>query len=73
VRLPLPLTHILLGRLVAAERPSVTHALKRLAVAGWIRGNEDGWHLRGTLQEHLAAVHAGQEVRRLMPTALPGN
>src|SRR5436190_15072104 len=73
VRLPLPLTHILLGRLVCAERPSVTHALKRLAVAGWIRGGEDGWHLRGTLQDHLAALGAGQEVRRLMPATLSGN
>src|SRR5689334_13323866 len=69
VRLPLPLTHILLGRLVAAERPSVTHALKRLAIAGWISGSEDGWRLRGVLQEHLAALGAGQEVRRLVPAA----
>jgi hypothetical protein len=69
VRLPLPLTHILLGRLVAAERPSVTHALKRLAVAGWINGGEDGWHLRGTLQEQLAALGAGHDVRRLVPAA----
>ena len=73
VRVPLPLTHILLGRLVGAERPSVTHALKRLAVAGWIKGGEDGWHLRGTLQQHLVALGAGQEVRRLMPAALNGN
>jgi CRP/FNR family cyclic AMP-dependent transcriptional regulator len=70
VRVPLPLTHILLGRLVGAERPSVTHALKRLAAAGWIRGSEDGWHLRGTVDEHLAKLGAGQEVRRLAPAAL---
>jgi CRP-like cAMP-binding protein len=70
VRLPLPLTHLLLGRLVGAERPSVTHALKRLAAAGWMSGGEDGWHLRGTLQEHLAALGAGREVPRLMPAAL---
>ena len=31
VRLSLPLTHRLLGQLVAAERPSISHALKRLA------------------------------------------
>ena len=73
VRLPLPLTHMLLGRLVTAERPSVTHALKRLAVAGWVSGGEDGWHLRGTLQEHLAALGAGQEVRRLVPAAVGRN
>lgn len=73
VRLPLPLTHSLLGRLVGAERPSVTHALKRLAVAGWIKGGEDGWHLRGTLQEHLDALGASPEVRRLKPAALRSN
>lgn len=73
VRLPLPLTHLLLGRLVGAERPSVTHALKRLAVAGWTRGNEDGWHLRGTLQEHLVALGAGQDVHQLMPATVNGN
>jgi hypothetical protein len=87
LRLPLPLTHILLGRLVGAERPSVTHALKRLAMAGWIKGGEDGWHLRGTLQDHLAALGAGQNswsafggrtvarqtVRPPMPATLSGN
>jgi CRP/FNR family cyclic AMP-dependent transcriptional regulator len=73
VRLPLPLTHILLGRLVGAERPSVTHALKRLAVAGWIKGGEDGWHLRGTVQELLAGLGAGHEVRRLVPAAVTGS
>ncbi|MGN6169086.1 MAG: helix-turn-helix domain-containing protein [Solirubrobacteraceae bacterium] len=73
VRLPLPLTHNLLGRLVGAERPSVTHALKRLALAGWINGREDGWHLRGTLPEHLVALGAGQEVRRLVPATLGDN
>jgi CRP-like cAMP-binding protein len=70
LRLSLPLTHVLLGRLVGAERPSVTHALKRLAVAGWISGGEDGWHLRGSLREQLAALSRDQEVRRLMPAAL---
>jgi CRP-like cAMP-binding protein len=33
-RLRLPLTHRLLGQLVAAERPSVSHALRRLDQAG---------------------------------------
>lgn len=80
VRLPLPLTHVLFGRLVGAERPSVTHALKRLSVAGWVRGGEDGWHLRGTLEDQLAALgagqeahHVGQEMRRLMPATLVVN
>ncbi len=70
IRLPLPLTHLLLGRLVGAERPSVTHALKRLVVAGSICGGEDGWHLRGTLEENLCLLGAGQQVQRLMPAAV---
>jgi CRP/FNR family transcriptional regulator, cyclic AMP receptor protein len=87
VRLPLSLTHILLGRLVGAERPSVTHALKRLAGAGWVKCGQDGWHLRGTPRDHLAALGGGQEahrvgqevhrvgheVRRLMPATRAGN
>ena len=67
VRLPLPLTHALLGRLVAAERPSVTHALKRLAVAGSVTGGDDGWHLHGTLQDHLCSLGGGENQQRLMP------
>ena len=34
IRVPVPLTHRLLGRLVGAERPSVSHALTRLSHAG---------------------------------------
>ncbi len=70
IRLPLPLTHLLLGRLVGAERPSVTHALKRLVVAGSISGGEDGWHLRGALQDNLSLHSAGQHMQRLLPVAL---
>lgn len=70
IRLPLPLTHLLLGRLVGAERPSVTHALKRLVLAGSIRGGEDGWHLRGTLEDGLCRLAAGQHVQRLTPVLL---
>jgi hypothetical protein len=62
IRLPLPLTHQLLGRLIGAERPSVTHALKRLVDAGLVRGGVDGWHLRGALEDvdrnFLAGAHA---------------
>src|SRR5437763_803399 len=47
IRLPLPLTHSLLGRLVGAERPSVSHALARLAHNGLITGHADEWHLHG--------------------------
>lgn len=56
IRLPLPLTHRLLGRLVGAERPSVSHALARLSHAGLVTGHADEWHLHGTLASHLAAL-----------------
>jgi CRP/FNR family transcriptional regulator, cyclic AMP receptor protein len=56
IRLPLPLTHHLLGRLVAAERPSVSHALSRLAQAGLVSGQGDEWHLHGTLEQHLTSM-----------------
>ena len=65
IRLPLPLTHALLGRLVSAERPSVTHALKRLVVAGSISGGEDGWHLLGDLEDQLYALGAASDAQRL--------
>jgi hypothetical protein len=55
-RVPLPLTHRLLGRLVGAERPSVTHALARLSQAGLVTGHADEWHLHGTLEDHLALL-----------------
>jgi hypothetical protein len=56
IRLPVPLTHQLLGRLVSAERPSVTHALSRLSQAGFVTGHGDEWHLHGSLQEQLALM-----------------
>jgi CRP/FNR family cyclic AMP-dependent transcriptional regulator len=56
IRLPLPLTHQLLGRLIAAERPSVSHALSRLASAGLVSGHGDEWHLFGSLEEQLASM-----------------
>ena len=70
LRLPLPLTHVLLGRLVGAERPSVTHALKRLSAAGLVNGAEGGWRLRGTVEEHLDSLGASQAVRRLVPAEI---
>jgi CRP-like cAMP-binding protein len=56
IRLPVPLTHQLLGRLIGAERPSVSHALARLAHAGVISGHGDEWHLHGTLQDQLVSM-----------------
>lgn len=51
VRLPIPLTHQLLGQLVGAERPSISHALARLAHAGLVTGAGGEWHLHGSLEE----------------------
>jgi CRP/FNR family transcriptional regulator, cyclic AMP receptor protein len=56
VRLSLPLTHRLLGQLVAAERPSVSHALKRLAQAGLVTGTADDLHLQSSLEFGLEAL-----------------
>lgn len=53
IRLTLPLTHRLLGQLVAAERPSVSHALARLSHGGLVTGNACDLHLKGSLNEHL--------------------
>jgi CRP/FNR family cyclic AMP-dependent transcriptional regulator len=56
IRLPLPLTHQLLGRLVGAERPSVSHALARLARAGLVTGHGDEWHLHGRIEDQLRTM-----------------
>lgn len=56
IRLPLPLTHQLLGRLVGAERPSVSHALARLARSGLVTGHGDEWHLHGNIEEQLRTM-----------------
>ncbi len=56
VRLCLPLTHRLLGQLVAAERPSISHALKRLAQAGLITGHADDLRLHGSLGHQLESL-----------------
>jgi CRP/FNR family cyclic AMP-dependent transcriptional regulator len=56
IRISLPLTHRLLGQLVGAERPSVSHALARLADAGLVTGRADEWHLHGTVEHHLACL-----------------
>jgi CRP/FNR family transcriptional regulator, cyclic AMP receptor protein len=56
VRLPLPLTHQLLGQMIGAERPSVSHALARLAEGGFVTGRGDEWHLLGSLEQGLPAM-----------------
>jgi Mn-dependent DtxR family transcriptional regulator len=45
-----------MGRLIAAERPSVSNALARLARAGLVTGHGDEWHLHGDLEAHLNAM-----------------
>lgn len=47
VHLTLPLTHELLGNLVAARRPSVSAALGALVERGVLRREGDGWVLLG--------------------------
>jgi CRP/FNR family cyclic AMP-dependent transcriptional regulator len=62
IRLPLPLTHQLLGRLIGAERPSVSHALARLARSGLVTGHGDEWHLHGQIEDQLRSMlHAGAD------------
>jgi CRP/FNR family transcriptional regulator, cyclic AMP receptor protein len=56
LRVTLPLTHRLLGQLVAAERPSISHALARLSHAGVVTGSAGDWHLHGTLEGHLESL-----------------
>ncbi|MCL2418822.1 MAG: helix-turn-helix domain-containing protein [Conexibacteraceae bacterium] len=56
VHLTLPLTHRLLGQLVAAERPSISHALARLSQAGIVTGSAGDLHLHGTLESQLESL-----------------
>jgi hypothetical protein len=56
IRLPLPLTHQLLGRLIGAERPSVSHALARLAESGLVTGHGNEWHIHGSLEQQLPSM-----------------
>lgn len=56
IRLTLPLTHRLLGQLVAAERPSISHALGRLSNAGLVTGTAGDWHLNGSVDSHLESL-----------------
>jgi len=53
IHLCLPLTHRLLGQIIGAERPSVSHALARLARAGLVTGNADDLHLHGSVEAHV--------------------
>ncbi|HEX8753983.1 MAG TPA: Crp/Fnr family transcriptional regulator [Solirubrobacterales bacterium] len=67
VHVPVPLTHSLLGELVAARRPSVTTALSGLQRRGIVHREADGWRLSATASPERAAV--GEE--SLPPTIHP--
>lgn len=56
IRLSLPLTHRMLGQVVGAERPSISHALGRLAQCGLVTGAAGDWHLHGSLEQHLECL-----------------
>jgi CRP-like cAMP-binding protein len=56
IRVPLPLTHRLIGQLVGAERPSVSHALSRLSSANLVVRHDNGLVLHGTAAHHIACL-----------------
>jgi CRP/FNR family transcriptional regulator, cyclic AMP receptor protein len=54
VSVPLPLTHHMLGRIIRAQRPSVTAALKQLRERGFLTRGPDGtWVIHGDAAEQL--------------------
>jgi CRP/FNR family transcriptional regulator, cyclic AMP receptor protein len=59
VRIELPLTHSLLGELVAARRPSVTTALSGLVAEGKVEREGGSWLLRGGPPADYADLVAG--------------
>lgn len=56
VRIEVPLTHRLIGELVGAERPSVSHALSRLTKAGLLTHSGHEWTLLSTPADHMEAA-----------------
>lgn len=54
VSVPLPLTHQVLGRVIRAQRPSVTATLRQLRERGFLSRADDGsWVLHGDAREQL--------------------
>jgi CRP/FNR family transcriptional regulator, cyclic AMP receptor protein len=66
VLLPLPLTHRLIGRLVGAERPSVSHAFSRLSRSQLVSRGEEGLLLHGSADHHIACLVEGGEKQHEM-------
>jgi CRP/FNR family cyclic AMP-dependent transcriptional regulator len=56
ILVPLPLTHRLIGQLVGAERPSVSHALARLSSADLVTREPHGLVLHGTAAHHIECL-----------------
>jgi hypothetical protein len=59
ITVEVPLTHALLGELVAARRPSVTTALAGLAAEGRVSRDGRSWLLRGGPPSDLVELVAG--------------
>jgi CRP/FNR family transcriptional regulator, cyclic AMP receptor protein len=65
VNVPLDLTHQTLGRLVGAQRPSVTTALKQLGEEGLVTRGDDGtWLLHGKPPDTLERLRAQSATAR---------
>ena len=57
VSVPVPLTHQTLGRIIRAQRPSVTTALRHLRERGFLsRGSDGSWVLHGDASEQLRSL-----------------
>jgi CRP/FNR family cyclic AMP-dependent transcriptional regulator len=78
IHLPLRLTHSVLADLVAAQRPSVTSALRRLAQQQRVRATGEGWLLtRGPHSLGAPAADGGLDVGGALwasaqPSEMPG-
>src|SRR5438876_590507 len=60
VAVPLKLTHKVLGRVIRAQRPSVTAAIRELQRRGMLSPRkEGGWLLHGEVETHLELLENG--------------
>jgi CRP/FNR family cyclic AMP-dependent transcriptional regulator len=71
VTVDVPLTHSLLGGLVAARRPTVSTAIAGLAREGVLERSEEGWLLRGGPPQELIDLTAFPESAELAAGAAP--
>ncbi len=63
----------MLGQLVAAERPSISHALRRLSHAGIVTGAAGDWHLHGAVETHMESLIERTARLTLQDEARPPN